>query len=79
MRARETYRPGVWRATPGFTWPCTCTRSWLLLLPDIMSKAAAKDVTIHLPVDFVCGSKFAADAEVRTVSQEVCAPSGMRR
>ena len=39
------------------------------IVADIMAKAKAKNVTIHLPTDFVCGDKFAADATVETASQ----------
>ncbi|MEI7881676.1 MAG: phosphoglycerate kinase [bacterium] len=34
------------------------------LVKDLMSKAAAKNVRIHLPVDYICGDKFADDANV---------------
>lgn len=33
------------------------------IVPKIMETAKAKGVTIHLPTDFVCGSKFSNDAE----------------
>lgn len=38
------------------------------IVPDIMKKAEEKGVKIHLPTDYMCGSKFAEDAEteVRT-------------
>ena len=35
-----------------------------------MEKAKAKGVTIHLPTDFVTGSKFAEDAEVKQATLE---------
>ena len=35
---------------------------------DIMARAKAANVVIHLPTDFTTGSKFAADAEVGVVS-----------
>ncbi|MDD5140764.1 MAG: phosphoglycerate kinase [Verrucomicrobiales bacterium] len=35
------------------------------LVPDLMKKAQAKGKKIILPVDYVCGDKFAADAQVR--------------
>ena len=34
------------------------------MVKDLMAKAAAKNVKIHLPVDYVCGDKFADDANV---------------
>ena len=34
------------------------------IVSTIMAKAAAKNVAIHLPSDYVCGDKFAADAAV---------------
>jgi len=37
------------------------------IVRDIMAKAAAANVKIHLPTDFVPGSKFAEDAEVGNV------------
>ncbi len=36
------------------------------LVPEILAKAAAKKVKIHLPTDFVCADKFAADAQIVT-------------
>ena len=38
------------------------------LVPEIMRKAAAKGVTIHLPSDFVAADKFDKDAASRVVS-----------
>ena len=35
------------------------------LVPDLMKKAEAKGKKIILPVDYVCGDKFAADAQVK--------------
>ena len=35
-----------------------------------MEKAKAKGVTIHLPVDFVTGSKFGEDADVKPATLE---------
>ncbi|MEI6197097.1 MAG: phosphoglycerate kinase [Verrucomicrobiota bacterium] len=35
------------------------------LVPDLMKKAQAKGKKIILPVDYVCGDKFAADAQVK--------------
>jgi phosphoglycerate kinase len=36
------------------------------LVPDLMKKAREKGRKIILPVDYVCGDKFAADAQVQT-------------
>lgn len=35
------------------------------LVPDLMAKAKERGVAIHLPVDYVCGDKFAPDAAVQ--------------
>merc|ERR1719188_2051421 len=35
-----------------------------------MEKAKAKGVKIHLPIDFVCGDKFAPDADSNVATQE---------
>ena len=40
------------------------------LVPDILAKAASKGVRIHLPTDFVCGDKFAEDAQVVTRTED---------
>jgi phosphoglycerate kinase len=34
------------------------------MVKDLMAKAAVKKVKIHLPVDYICGDKFAEDANV---------------
>jgi phosphoglycerate kinase len=34
------------------------------MVKDLMAKAAAKKVKIHLPVDYICADKFAEDAQV---------------
>ncbi|MEI6562706.1 MAG: phosphoglycerate kinase [bacterium] len=34
------------------------------MVKDLMTKAASKGVKIHLPVDYICGDKFADDAAV---------------
>ena len=39
-------------------------------IKDLMEKAKEKGVTIHLPVDFVTGDKFAEDANVKTATLE---------
>ena len=41
-----------------------------------MEKAKAKNVQIHLPVDFVTGDKFAENAAVGTASLETGIPAG---
>jgi phosphoglycerate kinase len=48
------------------------------IVQDIVAKAKAKNVAIHLPVDFVTGDKFAADAEVghATVNGSIGVPDG---
>jgi phosphoglycerate kinase len=46
------------------------------LVEEIFDKARAKGVEIHLAKDFVCGDKAAADAEVRTFTQEQGIPYG---
>jgi phosphoglycerate kinase len=35
------------------------------IVNDLMKKAKDKNVKIHLPVDFVCGDKFDANANVQ--------------
>ena len=39
------------------------------VVPQVMAKAAEKNVTITLPVDFVCGDKFDAAAAVENKTQ----------
>jgi phosphoglycerate kinase len=41
------------------------------LIDGIMKKAAEKNVQIHLPVDFKCGSKFADDCETQVCTDAV--------
>jgi len=43
------------------------------IVKDIMKKAEEKNVKIHLPVDYMCADKFAADAktEVKTSKEGV--------
>lgn len=43
---------------------------------ELFEKAAAKGVKIYLPVDFVCGDKFSADANTQTVSDKQGIPAG---
>ena len=40
------------------------------IVPDIMKKAEEKKVKIILPVDFVCGDKFAADCNIKKFTLE---------
>jgi len=46
------------------------------IVADLMAKAKEKGVQIHLPVDFVCANKFAADAEIRESDDNAGIPDG---
>merc|ERR1712151_1165173 len=46
------------------------------IVPDIMKKAAEKNVKIVLPVDFVCSSKFGEDGEIKNASSAQGVPEG---
>jgi phosphoglycerate kinase len=46
------------------------------IVEDLMEKAKAKGVKIHLPVDFVCGDKFDADAKTQAVDDKTGIPAG---
>ena len=46
------------------------------IVGDLMAKAKEKGVRIHLPVDFVCADKFAADAEIRESDDKAGIPDG---
>jgi phosphoglycerate kinase len=46
------------------------------IVPELLEKAKAKGVTIHLVEDFVCGDKFAADAQVKTFTKAEGIPDG---
>ncbi|GMR32674.1 hypothetical protein PMAYCL1PPCAC_02869, partial [Pristionchus mayeri] len=46
------------------------------IVPELLEKAKAKGVKIHLPVDFVCGDKFAEDAVVTAVTASQGVPDG---
>jgi phosphoglycerate kinase len=46
------------------------------IIGDIMKKAKEKGVQIHLPVDDVCGDKFDAAAQVKTVDEAAGIPAG---
>jgi phosphoglycerate kinase len=46
------------------------------IVGELMDKAKEKGVKIHLPVDFVCGDKFDANAQSRTVDDKEGVPKG---
>ncbi len=46
------------------------------MVKDLMAKAKAKGVLIHLPVDYVCGDKFAEDAQVKAADDASGIPVG---
>jgi len=46
------------------------------IVEDLYAKAAEKNVQLHLPSDFVTGSKFSADAEVGHATVEEGVPEG---
>ncbi|AWI08876.1 phosphoglycerate kinase [Ereboglobus luteus] len=46
------------------------------LVPELVEKAKAKGVQLVLPVDYVCGDKFAPDASVQTATDETGIPAG---
>ncbi|MEI6073280.1 MAG: phosphoglycerate kinase [Verrucomicrobiae bacterium] len=46
------------------------------IVADLMAKAKEKGVQIHLPVDFVCADKFAADAAIRESDDNAGIPDG---
>jgi phosphoglycerate kinase len=46
------------------------------IVGELMDKAKEKDVKIHLPVDFVCGDKFEANAQSREVDDKEGIPKG---
>lgn len=46
------------------------------MVKDLMAKAQAKGVKIHLPVDYVCGDKFAEDAQVKAADDASGIPAG---
>jgi phosphoglycerate kinase len=43
---------------------------------ELFAKAAARGVKIHLPVDFVCGDKFDAEAQTKIVTDKEGVPDG---
>jgi phosphoglycerate kinase len=46
------------------------------IVGELMEKAKAKGVKIHLPIDFVCGDKFDADAKTQIVDDKTGIPAG---
>jgi phosphoglycerate kinase len=46
------------------------------LVPDLLAKAKARGVTLHLPVDFVTADRFAADAAVGAADDASGIPEG---
>jgi phosphoglycerate kinase len=46
------------------------------IVAELMEKAKTKGVKIHLPVDFVCGDKFDAEAKSQTVDDNTGIPAG---
>jgi phosphoglycerate kinase len=46
------------------------------IVGELMEKAKEKGVKIHLPVDFVCGDKFDADAQSKIVDDKEGIPKG---
>jgi len=46
------------------------------IVPDIMKKAAEKNVKIVLPVDFVCSTKFGEDGEIKNTDKTEGVPEG---
>jgi phosphoglycerate kinase len=46
------------------------------IVGELMDKAKEKGVKIHLPVDFVCGDKFEANAQIREVDDKEGIPKG---
>jgi phosphoglycerate kinase len=45
------------------------------IIPELVEKAKAKGVNLHLPVDFVCADKFAPDANVSSATDSI--PAGI--
>ena len=46
------------------------------LVPDLMAKAKAKGVLIHLPIDFIAADKFSPDANTKLVTLAEGIPAG---
>jgi len=47
------------------------------IVPQLMEKAKANNVKIHLPIDFVTADKFAPDAQVGAADLETGIPDGI--
>ena len=46
------------------------------IVGELMEKAKGAGVKVHLPIDFLCGDKFAADAKTQTVDDKQGIPAG---
>jgi phosphoglycerate kinase len=46
------------------------------LVPDLVAKAAAKKVALHLPIDFIAADRFAPDAKTQNATIETGIPVG---
>jgi phosphoglycerate kinase len=46
------------------------------LVPDLVAKATARGVKLHLPVDYVCADKFAEDAATKPADDASGIPAG---
>lgn len=46
------------------------------IIPELVEKAKAKGVKIHLPVDYVCADKFAPDANTQPADDSTGIPAG---
>ncbi len=46
------------------------------IVAELMAKAKEKGVQIHLPIDYVCADKFAADAEIKACDDASGIPDG---
>lgn len=46
------------------------------LVPELMEKAKAKGVKIHLPIDYIAADKFAADATTKACDDSTGIPAG---
>ena len=46
------------------------------IVEEIMKEAKAKNVEVLLPVDFICGDRFAADAKTQVCDEKTGVPEG---
>jgi phosphoglycerate kinase len=46
------------------------------MVTDLVAKAKARGVKLHLPVDYVCANRFAEDADVRPADDSTGIPAG---